>query len=211
MAHLVVLQVEDVDRAVGEADGHHVHGGRLLHEGDAARVAAEVHDQRPRADVPELQLSRGASDEHLVEICVGMEDEGGGELLTEVDRPNQFLRFPVPHAHVAVAGNGHQVLSDAANCRDGPVLALQRGDDRETPPLQDIAVHSGQRPFLAHLQRTRVKRAKYSSPDRFCQLGRGHNHMEVPRIIYLEGLSDGNGQEGVRAYALANSAHNQPS
>ena len=53
--------------------------------------------------------------------------------------------------------------------------------------------------------------AKYSSPDRFCQLGRGHNHMEVPRIIYLEGLSDGNGQEGVRAYALANSAHNQPS
>ena len=35
--------------------------------------------------------------------------------------------------------------------------------------------------------------------------------MEVPRIIYLEGLSDGNGQEGVRTYALANSAHNQPS
>ena len=160
------------------------------------------------APLPHLEAPKPLLPQIAVEVQLEKQLARGvlGHLLDVLGTQGQDV--PPVDDHLLEGGDVVRGVLEAKVVKEG---ALQRGDDRETPPLQDIAVHSGQRPFLAHLQRTRVKRAKYSSPDRFCQLGRGHNHMEVPRIIYLEGLSDGNGQEGVRAYALANSAHNQPS
>lgn len=101
--YLVVLEIEDVDRAVLQADRHDVHGGRLLDEGDSAGVSLEVHDQRARADVPQLQLSARATDQHFVEIGIWMEDEGRQEVRAKVDGADALFVDPVPHAQVTIA------------------------------------------------------------------------------------------------------------